>query len=163
MRASVRDSRAVQTRRPHSGHSRPACPNHRHDNCATGDKLQIGRARIQPHHTQPREAQVEVKYQDHRRSNTYSRINSRTSSDRAMVFIVPSQFDFALNTPFGDRVSHLVVRYQDVQFRMSQLPADREQRAVDITCWLPFVAGRLRRRPFRQARMRCALRRDRQH
>src|SRR5262249_19377402 len=26
-------------------------------------------------------------------------------------------------------VSHLVVRYQDVQFRMSQLPADREQRA----------------------------------
>ena len=57
-----------------------ACTDHRHDNGATGDKLQIERARIQPHHAQPRKAQVEVKYRAHRLSNTCLRISSRTSS-----------------------------------------------------------------------------------
>jgi hypothetical protein len=41
-------------------------------------------------------------------------------------------------------VSHLVVRYQDVQFQISQLPADREQRADVPICELVVVPDAVR-------------------
>jgi hypothetical protein len=64
-----------------------ACTDHRHDNGATGDKLQIERARIQPHHAQPRKAQVEVKYRAHRLlKHLLADQFAHVERDRPMVF-----------------------------------------------------------------------------
>ena len=63
-----------------------ACTDHRHDSGATGDKLQIERARIQPHHAQPRKAQVEVKYRAHRLLKHFADQFAHVERDRPMVF-----------------------------------------------------------------------------
>jgi hypothetical protein len=42
-----------------------ACPDKRYDDGAAGDELQVERARIEPHHPQPRKGNVEAKHRSH--------------------------------------------------------------------------------------------------
>ena len=68
-------------------HDATACPNQRHSHDATGDKLQIESGRIQPHHAQPRKAQVEVKYRAHRLlKHLLADQFAQVERDRPMVF-----------------------------------------------------------------------------
>jgi hypothetical protein len=50
-------------------HDAAACTNQRYADDATGDKLQIERGGFEPHYSQPRKSNVELKYGAHRLLN----------------------------------------------------------------------------------------------
>ena len=76
-----------RTRKPQPlTHDATVCPNQRHDHSATGDQLQIERARIQPHHTQPRKAKLEKNRAHRPNKHMPAHQFAHVERDHAVVF-----------------------------------------------------------------------------
>ena len=87
--------RALQ---PHAlTHDAAAGRNQRHTDDTTGDKLQIERAGFEPHQSQPRKSNVEVKYRAHRPiKHMLADQFAHVESDLAVVFNSPIALRFRL-------------------------------------------------------------------